>query len=64
VILARVFEEAWGGCGFIGIPNLNSGRSKGGQGGVMVLAHGGGCQRGRARLGQGGASWIKDMALI
>jgi hypothetical protein len=64
VIIARVFEEARCGCGFIGVPNSNSGQSKGGWGGVTVLAHSGVCQRGRAWLGQGGVSWIEDVVLI
>jgi hypothetical protein len=64
VILARVSGEAQGGCGFIGVPNSNLGRSKGGRGGVTVLARDGMRLSGRAQLGQGGASWIEDMALI
>jgi hypothetical protein len=64
VILARVFGEAQGGCGFIGVPNSKSGRSKSGRGGITVLARGGVRQRGHAQLGQGGTSWIEDVALI
>jgi hypothetical protein len=51
VILARVSEEARGGYGFISVPNSNLGWSKGGRGGVTVLAHGGVRLHGRAQLG-------------